>query len=254
MTLFGGIGVALVTFFDPDGALLADATAEHAARLVERGVTAIVVCGTTGEAVALEPAERVALVGAVRAAVPASVPVVAGTGAPTAPEAIALTRDAAQAGADAALALSPRGVEDPSDYYAALAAASELPLLAYHFPLASPPGIPLDLLPGLPVRGVKDSSGDADRLGFLLDRYDGEVYVGSPTLLALAGPLGATGAILGLANVVPERCQAAWAGDRIAQRALFADHLAASEDFPRALKERMADEWGTPPGVRRVLA
>jgi 4-hydroxy-tetrahydrodipicolinate synthase len=53
---------------------------------------------------------------------------------------------------------------------------------------------------------------------------------------------------------VPERCAAAWAGDLDAQRALLADHLAASEDFPRGLKERMAAELGTPAGVRRVLA
>ena len=252
--LFRGIGVALVTLFDRDGALLAEATAEHAARLVERGVTAIVVAGTTGEAASLVPDERVALLAAVRGAVPAGVPVIAGTGAPTAAEAIELTRSAADAGADAALALSPRGVEDPSDYYAALAAAADLPLLAYHFPLASAPGIPVDLLPGLPTRGVKDSSGDADRLAFMLERYEGEIYVGSPTILALAGPFGATGAILGLANLVPERCAAAWAGDLDAQRALLADHLAASEDFPRGLKERMAAELGTPAGVRGVLA
>lgn len=253
--LFRGIGVALVTLFDRAGALLAEATAEHAARLVERGVTAIVVAGTTGEAASLVPDERVALLAAVRGAVPAGVPVIAGTGAPTAAEAIELTRSAADAGADAALALSPRGVEDPSDYYAALAAAAaDLPLLAYHFPLASAPGIPVDLLPGLPTRGVKDSSGDADRLAFMLERYEGEIYVGSPTILALAGPFGATGAILGLANLVPERCAAAWAGDLDAQRALLADHLAASEDFPRGLKERMAAELGTPAGVRGVLA
>lgn len=255
MTLFGGTGVALVSLFDDDGRLLAGETAELAARLIQRGVTAIVVCGTTGEAATLAPEERTELIAAVRGTVPASVPVVAGTGAPTAEEAVALTLDAADAGADAALALSPRGVEDPSEYYATLAsAAGELPLLAYHFPLASPPGIPRELVPELPVRGIKDSTGDADRLGFLLERFAGEVYVGSPTLLALAGPLGVTGAILGLANIVPERCAAAWAGDVEAQRALFADHLAASVDFPRSLKERMAAELGTPAGVRAVLA
>jgi len=254
--LFGGIGVALVTLFAPDGALLVDATAEHAARLTERGVAAILVAGTTGEAPALAPDERVALVAAVRAAVPAGVPVVAGTGAPTADEAIELTRAAADAGADAAVALSPPGVADPSDYYAALAAATgdDLPLLAYHFPLASAPGIPVELLPELPTVGVKDSSGDAERLAFMVQRYEGEIYIGSPTVLALAGPLGAAGAILGLANIVPERCAAAWAGDLDAQGELFADHLAAAEEFPRALKERMAAELGTPAGVRHVLA
>jgi 4-hydroxy-tetrahydrodipicolinate synthase len=253
--IFRGVGVALLTLFDADGELLVGATAEHAAGLAMLGVRAIVVAGTTGEAAALAPEERDALVAAVRQALPRGVPVLAGTGAPTGVEAVKLTRAAAAAGADAALVLSPGGVTDPSDYYRQVAdSAGDLPLLAYHFPLASSPGIPLKLLPGLPVRGVKDSSGDAERLAFMLERYDGETFVGSPTLLALAGPLGATGAILALANLEPERCLEAWAGDVGAQRALLATHLSTSEAFPRVLKERVAERFGTPTGVRRVLA
>ena len=253
--IFRGVGVALLTLFDDDGELLVGATAEHAAGLAMLGVRAIVVAGTTGEAAALAPEERDELVAAVRAAVPREVPVLAGTGAPTGGEAVQLTRAAAAAGADAALVLSPAGVTNPNGYYQRVAGgAGDLPLLAYHFPLASPPGIPLELLPGLPVRGVKDSSGDAERLAFLLERYEGDTYVGSPTLLALAGPLGATGAILAMANLEPERCVAAWAGDVGAQRALLETHLSTSEAFPRVLKERVAERFGTPTGVRRVLS
>ena len=46
--LFTGAGVALVTLFDDDGRLLVDETVEHAVDLVERGITAVVVSGTTG--------------------------------------------------------------------------------------------------------------------------------------------------------------------------------------------------------------
>ena len=76
----------------------------------------------------------------------------------------------------------------------------------------------------------------------------------SPTLLALAGPLGATGAILAMANLEPERCVAAWDGDVAAQRALLEAHLSTSAAFPRVLKERVAERFGTPTGVRRVLS
>jgi 4-hydroxy-tetrahydrodipicolinate synthase len=252
--IFRGVGVALLTLVDDGGELLVGATAEHAAGLATLGVSAIVVAGTTGEAAALSGDERTELIAAVRDAVPREVPVVAGTGAPSADEAVELTRAASAAGADAALALSPAGVDDPTDYYARLAAgAGELPLLAYHFPLASRPGIPLEVLPSLPVRGVKDSSGEAERLAFLLERYEGDTYIGSATLLALAGPLGATGAILALANLEPERCIAAWAGDAEAQRALLATHLETADEFPRLLKARVAERFGTPTGVRRVL-
>ena len=89
--VFTGVGVALVTLFDDRGDLDAPASAALAAQLVDLGVRAVVVAGTTGEAAALEPAERVALLDAVRREVPRSVPVIAGTGAPSARQAVALT-------------------------------------------------------------------------------------------------------------------------------------------------------------------
>ena len=64
--LFTGVGVALVTLFDDEGEIDAPATADHAARLVEAGVDAVVVAGTTGEAAALDADERSDLLVAVR--------------------------------------------------------------------------------------------------------------------------------------------------------------------------------------------
>ena len=73
--LFTGVGVALATLFDHDGEVDAKATAEHAATLVDLGVRAVVVAGSTGEAAALTATERVALLTETRRAVPAGVPV-----------------------------------------------------------------------------------------------------------------------------------------------------------------------------------
>ncbi|MGH9084037.1 MAG: dihydrodipicolinate synthase family protein, partial [Acidimicrobiales bacterium] len=56
--IFSGVGVALVTLFDDEGEIDAPATADHAARLVERGVSAVLVAGSTGEASALDAEER----------------------------------------------------------------------------------------------------------------------------------------------------------------------------------------------------
>src|ERR671913_348447 len=110
--LFTGVGVALVTLFREDGALDAPATADLAGRLVDLGVRCVLVAGTTGEAAALTPDERDGVVGAVRAALPADVPVLAGTGAPTGRQAAELTERAFAVGADAVLALSPPGVAE----------------------------------------------------------------------------------------------------------------------------------------------
>src|SRR3954453_17045875 len=183
--IFEGVGVALVTLFADDGSLDAAATADLAAQLVDLGVAAIVVAGSTGEAAALDREERVHLLRAVRKLV--KVPIVAGTCGPPRRQAGALTQDAAGAGADAVLALSPPGSNDVRPYYEAITAAAQVPVLAYHFPAFSPPGIPLDVLPSLPVAGCKDSSGDAGRLLDTLDLFDGPLYTGSSSILALAG-------------------------------------------------------------------
>jgi len=274
--LFTGVGVALATQFDEAGEIDAKATAAHAATLVDLGVRAVVVAGSTGEAAALTATERVALLTEVRRAMPAGVPVIAGTGGPSARQAAALTRDAREAAADAVLALCPPRTNDPRRYYEAVAEAADgLPALAYHFPQTAPPGIPLEVLGDLPVQGMKDSSADPERLLAELDAFDQPLWVGAAVLLLMAGSLatpeatgatgsaeaagasgvpglpgvggarGVAGAILAVANVDPEHAIAAFAGDAGAQRALFAAHRRVRTAFPHGLKDAIADRFGT---------
>lgn len=253
MPLFTGVGVALVTLFREDGALDAPATADLAAQLVGLGVRCVLVAGTTGEAATLTAEERDALVGAVRAALPPEVPVLAGTGAPTGRQAAELTVRACAAGADAVLVLSPAGVPDPRPYYEAVAEAATGPLLAYHFPGASAPGIPVGLLPDLPVSGLKDSSGDAGRLLHERDVFAGDLYTGATSLVGLCGAIGAAGALVAVANLAPEDAVSAFAGDAEAQVRLAALDRSASTDFPAGYKRAAAERFGTS-GVTRVGA
>jgi 4-hydroxy-tetrahydrodipicolinate synthase len=248
---FTGIAVALVTLFDDTKALDEKGTADLAARLVDDGVRAVVVSGSTGEAHTLEDDERLRLLEAVRSRLD-GIPVLAGTGGTWAGQAARRTAAARDAGADAALVLSPPRVPDPRPYYREVAAAAgDLPLLAYHFPVVSEPGVPVEVLPELPVVGAKDSSGDPERLLRELSTWDGHLYPGAATLLSFAGPLGCPGAILALANARPEQCAAAFAGDADAQRALTADHLSSSRDFPAGIKQLVAARYGTSTTARR---
>jgi 4-hydroxy-tetrahydrodipicolinate synthase len=243
--LFSGVGVALVTLFDDDAALDAPATARLAAQLAGLGVRSVLVAGTTGEAFALSPDERSALVRAVRDALPADVPVLAGTGAPTGRQAADLTERAFDAGADAALALSPHGVADPRPYYDRIAkAAGGRPLLAYHLPAVSAPGVPVELLPELPVTGLKDSSGDPGRLLHELEVFTGDLYTGSAPLVSTCGAVGGAGALLAVANAQPELAVAAFAGDAAAQLRLAATDRAAKAAFPGGIKRLVAERFG----------
>ena len=246
MDLFTGVGVALVTLLDDAGGVDADATGAFAAELADRGMQAVLACGTTGEAGALTDAERVAVIRAVREALPAGIQVLAGTGAASPERAAELTAAAVGAGADAVLAWPPPGSDDLNGYYTAVGrAAPAVPVLAYHIPWVSAPGVPVSALADLPIAGLKDSSGDPDRLLAEVARYPGRTYVGSSALLVLAGPLGGTGAILAVANAEPELCCAAFAGDAEAQRRLIDVHLAVREGGVPALKQILAERRGT---------
>jgi 4-hydroxy-tetrahydrodipicolinate synthase len=242
---FTGVGVALVTLFDAAGELDADATARHAGHLVERGVRAVLVAGSTGEAAALDPDERSRLVVAVRDAVGGRVPLIVGTGAPSARQAVALSRRAADDGADALLALSPPATDDPRPYYEAVAAAVDTPLLAYHYPARSAPGIPVDLVCELPVVGIKDSTGDPTRLAIEIDETRSGVYTGSAALVLQAAAMGAAGAILALANIDPDGCMRAWDGDGTCQRELVNGHRSGALSGVRGLKWVLNQRYGT---------
>jgi 4-hydroxy-tetrahydrodipicolinate synthase len=242
---FTGIGVALVTLFDRDGELDADASARHARHLVDRGVRGLAVAGSTGEASALDADERSRLLTAVRAAVGGQAPVVAGTGAPSARQAVELARRAADDGADALLVLSPLGTDDPRPYYDTVVRAVDVPVLAYHNPTMSAPGIPVDLLCELPVAGVKDSTGDPARLAVELDEVGDGVYTGSAALLLQARAMGCSGAILALANVDPEGCIRAWEGDGACQRELVNGHRPGALAGIAGLKRALSGLYGT---------
>lgn len=246
--IFSGVGVALITLFSSAGDLDAGATAAHAARLVEEGVRAIVVAGTTGEAGTLDPDERSRLLEEVGTATEGRVPLIAGTGAPSARQAVELSQRADADGADAVLALSPPGIADPKHYYEQIEASIDIPLLAYHYPQVSPPGLPVEALRDLPVDGLKDSSGDAERLIREMDEFPANLYTGQHSLLLLAGGIGCSGAILALANLDVEGCTRAWQGDPEAQRRVVSKH--GDVRSIAALKRKISALRGTNPATR----
>ncbi len=246
-----GVGVALVTLFDASGAVDAEQTAAHAARLVSLGVRAVLVNGTTGEAAALSDEERAGLVAAVARACP-QVPVLAGASGDWWRPAVERVSAAVAAGADAVLVAPPRFGGPIDDYFTRAAqAAGTVPVLAYHYPGVAGGDVPVQALAGLPITGVKDSSGDPQRLAHELSLgWPGAVYTGSAALLGYARWLGAAGAIVAAANLLPEECVAAWDGRAQAQRAVLDAERAAGERFPGSLKEAMARRFGTATGCR----
>jgi len=243
------VAVALATLFHDEKTVDVDATATHAARLVDAGVKAVVVAGSTGEAAALTDTERVALLAAVRSACP-DVPVVAGASGAWWRPACDRVVAAVSAGADAVLVAPPhRG--DPQAYFTNVAAAAgPAPVLAYHFPPNAGGEVPVDALGTLPLQGIKDSSGDPERLLRELEAWSGWTYSGAAVLTSYAALVGAAGSILAAANLAPEDCLAAWDGDGAAQRRLLAVHRRCGPPFPHGMKAARAQRYGTPVAAR----
>ena len=245
-----GPSVALVTLFGDNGDVLLEETAAHAARLAGVGLRGLLVAGSTGEAAALTDTERVDLVAAVRQACP-DVPVMAGATGEWWGPAVARTEAVVKAGADAVLVAPPRLGGSLDEYYTRVAeAAGSAPVLAYHYPGVAGGEVPVEALPGLPLAGVKDSSGIPVRLAEEIDLdWPGAVYTGSSALIGYAAWLGATGVIVASANLVPEDVVAAWNGDVTAQRAVIRAERAYRK-VKGGLKAAMADRYGTPAGRR----
>ena len=236
-----GLGVPLATPFDDDGDVDHDALAALTAWVTDRGVDFLVPCGSNSEAELMTAGERTAVVETVADAAPDGVPVLAGTGAPGLRETRELTAAAADAGADAALVVTPfyfgHTDAEVAAYYREVADAAPVPVHLYSVPkytgYALPPEVVADLADHPNVAGMKDSSGDLGAFQRTRARTadaDFDLLVGSGSVFAPALDAGADGGVLALANVAPD----------VASRILDA-HRAGDDDRARELNRAAVD-------------
>jgi 4-hydroxy-tetrahydrodipicolinate synthase len=201
----GAILTAVVTPFDVRLEIDEDAFVNLLARLADNGSDGFVVCGTTGEAPTLTDEEHLRLIELAVAERPPGKTVVAGTGSNDTRHAIHLTERATELGADAVLSVTPyynrpnrRGI---LRHYAAVAAATDKPVVLYNIPQRTGTDMPNDLLAELAqierIDYVKQANNDnlalVDGLG---------VYAGNDDTLARTLDLGGEGGILVASHIV----------------------------------------------------
>src|ERR1700754_2174855 len=133
-----GYAPAIPTPFDQNGDLDAAALERFCEMQIDHGATALVVCGTTGEAPTLTRAEHNRIVPIAVDVAHGCVPVIAGAGSNATSQAIAFAKDAEAAGADAVLSVVPyynkpmqAGLEA---HFRAIANTVGLPILLYDVP------------------------------------------------------------------------------------------------------------------------
>ncbi len=194
---------------------------------IEQGSHAVVPCGTTGESPTVSHDEHMAIVQRCADVVKKRIPVIAGTGSNSTSEAIELTQHAKDAGADAALIVTPYYNKPTQDgmyaHFKAIHDAVSIPIVVYNIPgrcVIDMNNETLAELAKLPnIIGVKDATGDLTR-PLELARLAGKDFCqlsGDDITAAAFLAQGGHGVISVVANVAPKMCadmQNAWeAGD-----------------------------------------
>ncbi|MBW6531879.1 4-hydroxy-tetrahydrodipicolinate synthase [Sphingomonas sp. RRHST34] len=231
--MFSGSIPALVTPFDSAGAFDESAYRDLIEWQVAEGSSALVPCGTTGEAATLTQAEQFAIVRICVDQARGRVPVIAGAGSNDTRVAAANLRAAKEAGADAALMVPPY-YNRPSQegifrHFEALAQDAPLPIVLYNVPARTV----TDILPDTLVRivtafphvfvAVKDASGVLQRVSQHRAALGANFcqLSGNDDLALAYNATGGVGCISVTANVAP-RLSAAF------QRACAAGNAAAA--------------------------
>jgi len=159
---------AVTTPFDAEGHLDRAGFRANITRLLDDGATGVVACGCTGEFWSLSAEERRALYADTAATTKGRGTAIVGVGCVGAAETIAFAKMAAECGADGVLVLPPYFVKLTDDeifaHFAAVSAASPLPIMAYNIPgnavNAISPALALRLASLEQVVAIKESSGD----------------------------------------------------------------------------------------------
>ncbi|MBS02514.1 MAG: 4-hydroxy-tetrahydrodipicolinate synthase [Gammaproteobacteria bacterium] len=264
--------VALITPMQADGSVdweVLDALVDWH---IESGTHGIVPVGTTGESATLNPEEHLDVIKRVVSRVAGRVPVIAGTGANATAEAVHLTSEAKQAGADACLLVTPYYNKPTQEglyqHYKLIAETVDIPQVLYNVPGRTA----CDMLPETVARlcklpniiGIKEATGDIQRSKDILDQCDGDVIVLSGDDATSVDLMlnGALGTISVTANVVPKQMSevvdAAVAGDAATANRLNAPLMALHERLfleanPIPVKWALMEMGKVPAGIRLPL-
>jgi 4-hydroxy-tetrahydrodipicolinate synthase len=267
--MFEGSMVALVTPMHGDGSVDEASLQRLVDFHVEQGTDAIVAVGTTGESATLDEREHCAVIRRVVEFAAGRVAVIAGTGANSTSEAIALTRCAQQSGADACLLVTPYYNKPTQEglvlHHRAVAEAVPIPQILYNVPGRTA----CDMLPTTVARlaevpnivGIKEATGDLNRVTQIRDLCGDRMrlYSGDDATAREFMLLGGNGVISVTANVVPAAmhamCTEAVAGRRQAAEeidlrlaALHRDLFVESNPIP--VKWALHEMGLIPAGIR----
>nr|WP_317378828.1 4-hydroxy-tetrahydrodipicolinate synthase [uncultured Faecalimonas sp.] len=228
MAIFTGAGVAIITPFHEDGSIHYDQLKKLVDYHCENGTDSIVICGTTGESATMTEEEHLECIKNTIAFAAGRIPVIAGTGSNCTATAVELSREAAKAGADGLLVVTPYYNKATQkgliEHYKAIAREADAPIIMYS--VASRTGCNIEpatvatLVKEVDnIVGVKEASGNISQVAKIMQLTQGDIdlYSGNDDQIVPILALGGKGVISVLSNVAPrethEICERFFAGD-----------------------------------------
>lgn len=215
--LFTGACTALVTPF-LNGEVNYPMMEQLLKRQMDAGIRAVVICGTTGESPTLSDSEKLELFRRAKKYAADRCLIIAGTGSNNTEHAVALSKAAEEAGADALLVVSPyynkATPEGLVTHYSAIAASVHIPVILYNVPSRTGVDIPVTVyqcLAQIPnIAGVKEASTDISKIAKIRAACPEHfaVWSGNDDQAAAVISLGGSGVISVLSNLLPVETQA----------------------------------------------
>lgn len=214
---FGTVLTAIVTPFTKDGSKVDhDALAKLANDLVDLGNNGLVVNGTTGESPTTDEHEKLEILKTVKAAVGDRAKIVAGAGSNDTAHSVLLAKDAAKAGVDGLLVVTPYYNKPPQDgiiaHMHAVADSTDLPVMLYDIPGRAGVAISTESLLKLAehprILANKDAKGDPWAASQVMAKSDLAYYSGDDGLNLALLALGATGVVSVTGHIVADRHKA----------------------------------------------
>lgn len=214
MAIFTGAGVAIITPFHEDGSINYDQLKKLVDYHCENGTDSIVICGTTGESATMTEEEHLECIKRTIDFTAGRIPVIAGTGSNCTATAVELSREAAKAGADGLLVVTPYYNKATQkgliEHYKAIAREADAPIIMYS--VASRTGCNIEpatvaaLVKEVDnIVGVKEASGNISQVAKIMQLTQGDIdlYSGNDDQIVPILALGGKGVISVLSNVAP---------------------------------------------------
>lgn len=266
---WSGVFPAVTTKLMADGRFDPAAMAKSLERLIENGVSGLIVLPMLGENASLSQKERDEVLDLSVATVAGRVPLLSGLAAISTTDAASMAKNAQHRGLDGLMTFPSLAYKtdrrETVSWYRAVAAASDLPIMIYNNPIAYKVDVDVTTLEALrdveTITCIKEETGDIRRVTDLYnafgDRY--AVFCGVDDLILESLSLGVTGWVSGMTNAWPKECveifNAGRAGKFDAIRPLYrlmtpAFHLDTDVKLVQYIKLAENIVYGAPAGVR----